>query len=262
MRADALLVSLCVPIAAGYSLACGSKALALAPQHLQRPARAAMSRMEAAAAAVSLESSGGGGDGSGDGEQSEDWSVWLRRPRAARLRDIALSISVRRTVDEAELALKLSKDYESNPSLLEDIDFNSLMRRLQTDIDENDAPLRASALLSDAELAEIYSRQLAAIADLEAARPPEVFEQPDAVAAAVPKLRRLISNARELPLTIELPSAIQGEDGIDFRLALNESKNLGSAVKVCAHVLTCLLIGCGLPARLASRLPLIAIDCH
>ena len=39
----------------------------------------------------------------------EDWSTWLMKARYARLRDIARSISIRRTVDEAELALKLQR---------------------------------------------------------------------------------------------------------------------------------------------------------
>jgi len=50
------------------------------------------------------------------------------------------------------------------------------------------------------------------------------------VAEAVPKLRRVISKARELPLTVDLPSQLV-EDGFDFQLALNESKNVATAVK-------------------------------
>lgn len=49
----------------------------------------------------------------------EDWSTWLMKARYARLRDIARSISIRRTVDEAELALKLSSEYQSDPTILQ-----------------------------------------------------------------------------------------------------------------------------------------------
>lgn len=52
-----------------------------------------------------------------------------------------------------------------------------------------------------------------------------------AVADAVPKLRRVISKARELPLTIELPASLNAAEGLDFQQALNESKNVVVAVK-------------------------------
>ena len=69
-------------------------------------------------------------------------------------------------------------------------------------------PLKASGLLSAEELASIAERQQAAVALLEDARPPEVADSPSgAAASAVPKLRRVISRARELPLTIEMPCA-------------------------------------------------------
>ena len=80
--------------------------------------------------------------------------------------------------------------------------------RLQTDIGENNEPLRASGLLSDDELGTIAQRQLDAIAELKAeplALEVAVDAPPSGAAGAVPKLRRVISRARELPLTIDLP---------------------------------------------------------
>jgi len=168
---------------------------------------------------------------SSSSSSSEDWSVWLRQTRYARLRDIALSISVRRTVDEAELALKLAKDYSSDPSILQDIDFASLMRRLETDISQSNEQLRRSTLMEPEELASVDSRQRGALARLATVQP-EAFDTPSgAVAEAVPKIRRVISKARELPLTIDLPSGLNSGEGIDLRLALNESKNVAVAVK-------------------------------
>lgn len=51
--------------------------------------------------------------------QGDDWQNWLQRARYARLREIALSISVRRTVEEAELAVKLAQEYSSDATLLQ-----------------------------------------------------------------------------------------------------------------------------------------------
>jgi len=234
-KAAALLVLL-LPVAECYCVPCGTRVAHGPPRSPhQRAARLPAVQMEATAAVQLAESSSrtssNGGGSNSDGDGKEDWSAWLTRPRYARLRDIALSISVRRTVDEAELALKLANEYQSNPSLLQDIDFASLILRLQTDMGESMEPLKASGLLSAEELASIAERQQAAVALLEDARPPEVADSPSgAAASAVPKLRRVISRARELPLTIEMP-AIQMEDGLDFRLALNESKNVAEAVR-------------------------------
>jgi hypothetical protein len=239
----AMLLSLLYPPITGYSVAYGPGAHSvppIAPQRRPAPARVAALRMEveaAAPSAVQLAVSStfqlpGGSAGSGIGSSSsdggvgeEDWSFWLSRPRYARLRDIALSITVRRTVNEAELALKLAREYSSNPSLLQDIDFSSLILRLQRDIDVNNAPLSASGMLSAAELDEILKRQIDAIAELKANPLALELALDGAVSGAagkLPKLRRVISRARELPLTIDLP-AIQGDGGLDFRLALNEN---------------------------------------
>ena len=54
-----------------------------------------------------LEETGVRQRGKKPGGGSDDWSSYLRRQRYERLRDIALSISVRRTVDEAEVSLYL-----------------------------------------------------------------------------------------------------------------------------------------------------------
>ena len=56
-------------------------------------------------------------------------------------------------------------------------------------------------------------------------------EKGSAAAAAVPKLRRVISKARELPLTVELPAAMNAADGLNMSLALNETKNVAVAIK-------------------------------
>ena len=253
----AMLLSLLYPPISGYSVAYGPGAHSvppIAPQRRPAPARVAALRMEVEAAAPSAvqlavsstfqlpggsagssigSSSSDGGDGGDGGVGEEDWSFWLSRPRYARLRDIALSITVRRTVNEAELALKLAREYSSNPSLLQDIDFSSLIMRLQRDIDVNNAPLSASGLLSAAELDVILQRQIDAIAELKANPLALELALDGAVSGAagkLPKLRRVISRARELPLTIDLP-VIQGEGGLDFRLALNESKNVVEAVQ-------------------------------
>ena len=50
------------------------------------------------------------------------------------------------------------------------------------------------------------------------------------MAGSVPKLRRVIRQARELPLTVELPT-VNATDGLDLSLALNTSKNVAVAVK-------------------------------
>lgn len=162
---------------------------------------------------------------------SEDWSGFLLRERYAKLRDIALTISVRRTVDEAELALKLASDFGADPSILQDIDFVSLIRRVQRDLDENTVELERAQLMPAEELRQLEQRQRDALGALQRVQPDVLTSTAEgAVGAAVPKIRRVISKARELPLTIELPSSIAAE-GLDLGLALNESKNVAVAVK-------------------------------
>ena len=156
------------------------------------------------------------------------------RERAAALRDIALSISVRRTCDEAELALRLADDYDSDPSLLADIDFASLARRLERDLKVSDGELRRAALLQKSEIDAIAARQRKALEGLRAIRDPEVLAAGSGsvgVEKTAAKVRRVISKAKELPLTVELPASISAADGLDFKIAFNESKNVAKAVK-------------------------------
>ena len=161
----------------------------------------------------------------------EDWSGFLMRERYAKLRDIALSISVRRTIDEAELALQLADDFGADPSILQDIDFVSLMRRVDRDLRENVDELSRSDLVSKAELETLRQRQRAAIDSLQELQPEALATASGAVAEAVPKIRRVISKARELPLAIELPSSLSEADGLDLQLVFNESKNVAVAVQ-------------------------------
>ena len=55
------------------------------------------------------------------------------RERYPILRDISASIRTRRTVEEAELALKLEGEYRADPTLFEDIDFEGLIARIDAD---------------------------------------------------------------------------------------------------------------------------------
>ena len=101
---------------------------------------------------------------------------------------------------------------------------------------ESDRDLRRAKLLPTEELEKIASRQREALANLSAMvlENPEVMypkEKGSAAAAAVPKLRRVISKARELPLTVELPASMNAADGLDMSLALNETKNVAVAIK-------------------------------
>ena len=135
-----------------------------------------------------------------------------------------------------QLGLRLAKDFSADPSILRDIDFAALARRLERDMVESDRDLRRAKLLPTEELEKIASRQREALANLSAMvlENPEVMypkEKGSAAAAAVPKLRRVISKARELPLTVELPASMNAADGLDMSLALNETKNVAVAIK-------------------------------
>jgi hypothetical protein len=112
---------------------------------------------------------GSGGAGAAAGR--EDWAEYLTRGRAAKLRDIALSIRLRRTIEEAELALKLEAEYNADPSLIQDIDFASLVGRLTVDASTNNRIVEASGLVSEDEMAALRARQAAAIGALTAVQP-------------------------------------------------------------------------------------------
>jgi len=161
--------------------------------------------------------------------REDEWDAWLLRERHARLQKIALSISVRRTVDEAELGLRLAEDFSSDPSILEDIDFAELGRRIERDLADVDGSIAAA--VSSEELAKLAERQRESLARLSSLAPEVVEASSGSVARTVPKLRRVISKARELPLTVELPASINAGEGLDLSLALNETKNVAVALR-------------------------------
>ena len=178
------------------------------------------------------------GEGGEDTASSspEEWFGFAQKQRHAKLSSIARAISVKRTLDEAELAVKLASDFGTDPSLLRDIDFVSLSRRLERDLRETNAELAQSQELSAEELDRLAGRQEEALQQLQLLQPEEeVEEQPSAdgvVQKTVPKIRRVISRAREIPLTVELPSSLQtDEGGVDIGAAFNESKNVVAAAK-------------------------------
>ena len=90
-------------------------------------------------------------------ERSEQWVALAMRERYPILRDISLSIETRRTIEEAELALKLESEYRADPTLFEDIDFAALIARI--DADRRPANVeRIAKVLSEEELAELSAR--------------------------------------------------------------------------------------------------------
>ena len=158
-------------------------------------------------------------------------------PRYPRLRDLSLSIRVRRTLEEAELALQLESEFNSDPSILNDIDFGSLQRRVERDMSSGNERLLRAGLLSAAEADDLRARQERAAAGLRLLVPQYAFAELEqsagTVPEAVPKLRRLIAKARELPLTVELPTQqFVSEDGdVDWGTVAKESKNVAAAVR-------------------------------
>lgn len=158
-------------------------------------------------------------------------------PRYPRLRDLSLNIRVRRTLEEAELALQLESEFNSDPSILNDIDFGSLQRRVERDMSSGNERLLRAGLLSAAEADDLRARQERAAAGLRLLVPQYAFAELEqsagTVPEAVPKLRRLIAKARELPLTVELPTQqFVSEDGdVDWGTVAKESKNVAAAVR-------------------------------
>jgi len=146
------------------------------------------------------------------------------------LNDISCAIKMQRTLNEAELALKLERDFRQDPTILQDIDFRAIAVRLQKDLQISDS--RLSTMLSAEEVSALRERQAAADAALRSVLPRYVTRDAGAVAAAVPKLRRVISKARELPLAMELPKAVTAhEGGVDIQAAMRESTNVMVAAK-------------------------------
>lgn len=169
--------------------------------------------------------------------QELSWDRLALCERYPRLRDIAASIRVRRTVEEAELAIQLEAEFNQDPTILRDIDFACIGRRLQADYEATDEVLRRGDILSDEEVEALNKRQQEAQAKLDELVPK--YSGPYAVSGAtsgavaetVPKLRRVIARARELPLTVELPTNFVNESGVDVGLVMKESKNIALGAK-------------------------------
>ena len=79
------------------------------------------------------------------------------RERYPILRDISASIRTRRTVEEAELALKLEGEYRADPTLFEDIDFEGLIARIDADARAENVA-RISTVLSDEDFSNLRTR--------------------------------------------------------------------------------------------------------
>jgi len=136
-------------------------------------------------------------------------------------------------VQEAELALKLQREFANDPSILQDIDFRGLADRLQRDLNRTNEQLLGSGILTEPELRLLNERQTKAMRKLERMLPKySNVTTSGAVAEAVPKIRRVILRARELPLTIELPtSKLADFEGVDVQRVLKESQNFAVAAK-------------------------------
>jgi len=166
----------------------------------------------------------------------EQWVGLAMRERYPILRDISASIRTRRTVEESELALKLEAEFRADPTLFEDIDFAALIARIDADARAENVA-RITTVLSEDELVALRTRWEQARAELEALLPTysNLTSGEEAGVAATllkdtrPKLRRMIANARELPLTVELPTA-QLED-LDLGGIMQESKNVAAGLK-------------------------------
>lgn len=94
--------------------------------------------------------------------QDEGWEQLALRQRYPRLRDIVASIGVRRTIEEAELAIQLESEFNQDPSILRDIDFASLASRLQQDHETSGEVLRRANVLTEDEVDDLHQRQRAA----------------------------------------------------------------------------------------------------
>ena len=133
------------------------------------------------------------------------------RERYPILRDISASIRTRRTVEEAELALKLEGEYRADPTLFEDIDFEGLIARIDADARAENVA-RISTVLSDDDFSNLRTRWEEARAELARLVPIYSNRSDDEAGVAAtllkdtrPKVRRMIAKARELPLTVEAP---------------------------------------------------------
>merc|ERR1719247_1558111 len=165
----------------------------------------------------------------------EQWVSLAMRERYPILRDISASIRTRRTVEEAELALKLEGEYRADPTLFEDIDFEGLIARIDADArSENVA--RISTVLSEEDFSNLRTRWEEARAELARLVPIYSNRSDDEAGVAAtllkdmrPKVRRMIAKARELPLTVEAP--IQELEELDLAGIMQESKNVAAGMK-------------------------------
>ena len=170
------------------------------------------------------------------------WEALATSERHSVLSRLARWVTLRRTVDEAEFALTLEADFNSDPTILRDIDFSAILSRLRADMRDEATGLAQAAGINEGEIETLQKRQRKAEERLAAVAPRYARvrkEEVSAVAQSVPKLRRVISKARELPLAVELqrssaeggaPAEPTGVDGgFDLQAMLRESQNLASA---------------------------------
>lgn len=223
-----------VPARAG-ALGVSTRCLRASPAFRRVPV-AAVAALDAAPAAADA---GTQPDGS-EAERELQWEALGTMERFSRLSDIRDSIRARRTVEEAEFALTLEADFNSDPTILRDIDFGAILARLRADLADGGERLRAAGVLTLDEQAALRARQVEAQAKLSEVAPQYMRrgnQSVGAVAQSVPKLRRVISKARELPLAVEMQrpngSAADphADGGFDLQAVLRESKNLASATR-------------------------------
>jgi len=210
-------------VASAHYLSRGAPAALAVGSPREAPA-AAEAVGAAAASAASAE------DAAEESERDLEWEVLASNERFSRLADISRSIGQRRTVEEAEFALRLEEDFNADPSILRDIDFGAILSRLRADLGEDACH---AAVLTPDELQALRGRQRSAetaLADVA----PRYNASAGAVAQSVPKLRRVIAKARELPLAVEppRPGAAEGEgEGFDLRAAVGEAQSLAVAAR-------------------------------
>jgi len=159
-------------------------------------------------------------------EEPEQWVALAMRERYPILRDISASIRAKRTIEEAELALKIEEDFRVDPSLFADIDFAALLDNIAVDRSPQSVE-RLETVLTEDELADLQTRWKEASTALEALLPIYSNQSLSAEVGSklVPKVKRVIKKAREIPLTVELPSPSTVDD-IDVGAVLQESKNV------------------------------------
>ena len=162
-------------------------------------------------------------------------AVWprLAQARGSLRHDLARAESGLRRASCRKLS-HLVFDVGADPTLFEDIDFAALIARIDADAcAENVAQI--ATVLSEDELVALRTRWEQARARLEVLLPTYSNAAQDFGVARTllkdkrPKLRRMIANARELPLTVELP--IQQLDELDLGGIMQESKNVAAGLK-------------------------------